>query len=213
MITDLDEILSRIAKDFANSRYEPKVSTLSFCLRAAVYKAFIDENELVTNKLLMGAERHEWFGRRFAQYMAERGWVCYPEHKLEFGGIGGRVDMYCVQDSRRVVYEFKFSANTTPTNPFLPFYRRQLMYYMAIDGKINGSSPSGILLVVGFNMNSWYIESVESVDVDEVFNELMQRAEVFKRSIETGDLPPREKGPHCMYCTFRRECLNATLDI
>jgi CRISPR/Cas system-associated exonuclease Cas4 (RecB family) len=209
----IHDILRLISNEYVESKRKPMASLLSICLRAAVYRARSNEQDFINDKMLYGTENHAWLSRRMVDHMAKRGWRCEPEYKLEIDGIGGRADLYCVNGDSRLIFEFKFSKNSTVHNPFLPFYRRQLKYYMAIDAKLNGGMPKGVLLVMDFMLRTWYIEIVDSVDVDATLNDMRKRAAVFEESIANGTLPPREEGPHCNYCSFKRVCYSAQLEL
>jgi CRISPR/Cas system-associated exonuclease Cas4 (RecB family) len=199
---DVSEVLNMLKDLYVNKRKDVGVSLLAKCLRSVWFRMQTGQ-DIVTDVMLHGTERHHWMERHFPQELEKRGYRCMPEVKVTYGDIAGYVDLMCEKDGMRYVFEFKFTSNPSEANPFMPQYRKQLEYYAAMADAV------GVLVLSDFNVERSYTEVVVLSDEDRerVLDELKRRYD----AIKSGREPPAEYGPWCKFCSFKNKCMNKTL--
>jgi CRISPR/Cas system-associated exonuclease Cas4 (RecB family) len=198
----LDEVLNTLREAYRVKRRDVSISLISRCLRATWFRIQTGR-EVITNAMLYGSERHHWMERHFPEMVAQYGFECIPEVRVEYEGISGYIDLLCEKGGTRYAVELKFTSAPNGQNQFLPWYRRQLKYYIAIINAV------GILILVDFNVEHYYKEVIVLTDDErkQVLKELKERHEVLK----SGREPPPELGPWCKFCHYRLQCFTKRL--
>jgi len=199
---DVMEVMDVLAGIYASKRKDVGVSLLAKCLRSVWFRMQTGQ-DIVTDVMLHGTERHHWMERHFPQELEKRGYKCMPEVKVAYGDIAGYVDLMCEKDGMRYAFEFKFTSNPSESNPFMAQYRKQLEYYAAMANAI------GVLVVSDFNIEHSYTEVIvlSEEDRERALSELRQRYD----AIKSGKEPAPEYGPWCKFCAFKNICMNKRL--
>lgn len=213
---DLTDILHTIISQLRELNIEYKknrisYSELAYCLRASYYGAIYGKE--ITDKILLGIDKHDWTERHMAELLSPY-FKCTSEYSIEYNNIKGRIDLLCTDSNNNAyVIELKFSSNATHTNPLIPFYIRQLKYYMASLYNQGYKNVSGILLLMSFNYETHYIKilQLDPNEVEEILSDLEKRAKILMQSKQTNTPPMREKGNWCNICGFRSICFNESL--
>jgi CRISPR/Cas system-associated exonuclease Cas4 (RecB family) len=198
----LGNVLNVLKEAYSNKRRDVSISLLARCLRNTWYRIQTGQ-DAITNAVLYGTERHHWMERHFPTELERYGFRCLHEMRVEYEGISGYIDLLCEKDGRRYAIELKFTSAPHSRNAFLPWYRRQLKYYIAIIGAI------GVLILMDFNLDQHYIE-VTALTEDErksILQELKERYEMLKSGVK----PPPETGPWCKSCLYRLQCTTKKL--
>jgi len=198
----LDGILNALKEAYSKKRKDVSISLLARCLRSTWYKIQTGQ-DTITNAILYGTERHHWMERHLPQELERHGYKCVPEVRVEYGNISGFIDLLCVKDEKRYVFELKFTSAPHARNAFLEWYRRQLKYYIAVVDAI------GVLILMDFNLERSYRETVilDEVSKRQILAELKERHEMLKSGVK----PPPEVGPWCKFCIFRIQCMTQKL--
>ena len=199
----LNDVLNVLSEAYRSKRRDVSISLLAKCLRATWFRLQSGQ-DIVTNAVMYGTERHHWMERHFPVELEKYGFKCMREVRVEHGGISGFVDMLCEKDGTRYVIEFKFTSAPFSWNPFIEWYRKQLKYYAAIADAV------GVLILMDFNLEQSYKEVIilGEQEREQMLEELKKRYETVKSGVEP---PPPEKGPWCKFCFFRSQCLNQKL--
>jgi len=199
---DVAEVLDTLESLYAKKRKDVGVSLLAKCLRSVWFRMQTGQ-DIVTDFMLHGTERHHWMERHFPEELQRRGYRCTSEVKIAYGDIAGYADLVCEKDGMRYVFEFKFTSNPSESNPFMPQYRRQLKYYIAMADAI------GVLVLSDFNIERSYTEVIVLSEEDKkrALDELKRRYDVIK----SGKEPESEYGPWCKFCAFKNICMNKRL--
>jgi CRISPR/Cas system-associated exonuclease Cas4 (RecB family) len=198
----LDGILGTLKDAYSKKRKDVSISLLARCLRSTWYKIQTGQ-DMITNAILYGTERHHWMERHLPQELERHGYRCMREVKVEYGGLSGFVDLLCERDGKRYVLELKFTSAPHARNAFLEWYRRQLKYYVAVVDAV------GVLILMDFNIEQSYREVVvlDEVSRRQILAELKERYEMLKSGVK----PPPEIGPWCKFCIFRFQCMTQKL--
>jgi len=202
VVAVLNNVLNALKEVYSNKRKDVSISLLARCLRNTWYKIQTGQ-EVITDAILYGTERHHWMERHFPQELEKHGFRCIPEVKVEHEGISGYVDILCERDGLKYAIELKFTSSPHARNAFLEWYRRQLKYYAAIANAI------GVLILMDFNLEQHYIETVVLTEDErmQMLKELKERYEMIK----SGSTPPPERGPWCKSCLYKPQCMNQRL--
>jgi CRISPR/Cas system-associated exonuclease Cas4 (RecB family) len=198
----LDSVLNVLKEAYSKKRKDVSISLLARCLRSTWYKIQTGQ-DIVTNAVLYGTERHHWMERHLPQELEKYGYRCAREVKVEYGGISGFVDLLCEKDGKRYVFELKFTSAPHARNAFLTWYTRQLKYYIAIVDAV------GVLILTDFNLEHSYREIIvlDEISRMRILAELKERYEMLKSGVK----PPPEIGPWCKSCIFRIQCMTQKL--
>jgi len=205
----INQIISRIRDIHSEKKREITISNIAGCLRASYYRATMGKE--VSEKMIMGSENHAFFQRHLKDEMARDGYTCYDEYELKYGKIRGRADMVCEGDDDGIVFEFKFTSVPYKSNPFYPFWYRQLQYYVAVAEKTRERKWIGVLIASAFDLSSWLIDVVNVEDPDAVLDMANERYEQLAKAFEFNNPPLPEKGKWCDLCSFRNYCFNQKL--
>lgn len=200
----LEDVIREIG-ELQKSVEEIGVSHISKCLRMAYYDK---EEQVVSDAMVLGLDYHDWYGNKMAELLFRHGYDCATEVPVVIGNVKGRIDVVCESDNMVNVIELKFTANPTFTNAFLPFYRRQLMYYMSAL-----AADYGHLVLLPFKgVEPHYIETVPlSRDVLNMREDVEKRAARLVEALRKKEPPERETGPWCEKCRYRAKCFTAPL--
>jgi CRISPR/Cas system-associated exonuclease Cas4 (RecB family) len=195
---------------YALKRRELTVTSLSTCLRMSYY--YVVHGKAVSEKMVWGSEHHAFFQRHFMELLEEKGFTCIPEYEVKYWRLRGRADLFCIgRDGTGIIFEFKFTTLPFKSNPFYPFWYRQLRYYVALEKVQSGHETIGILIVSSFALDKWVIDTVKVDDPLEVVREMDRRYQELEEALNK-NVPPRpERGNWCEYCAWKQVCLNQQL--
>lgn len=193
--------------------YAFTVTELSRCLKQSHYARVKPELKFAVN-VIQGIEVHGKLLEKLALTLAEElNMECEPEAYVD-GVIGenilvnGRADVLCRKEKKAVVVEVKATHQPSALNPFAPWHKRQLQYYMALLEHM-GYEVSGYLIYLGLDSAERvcckYIWRADKPDYKAVLNEMRQRAEALMK----GGI--QERGRWCDWCAYRQDCIYAKL--
>jgi len=199
---DVSEVMEVLGSLYMSKRKDVGVSLLAKCLRSVWFRMQTGQ-DIVTDIMVYGTERHHWMERHFPQELEKRGYKCMNEVKVVYGDIAGYIDLMCEKDGVRYAFEFKFTTNPSKANSFMSQYRKQLEYYAAMADAV------GVLILSDFNVERSYIEVIvlSEEDKKKMLDELKRRYDIIKGGKE----PEPEYGPWCKFCAFKNRCMNKRL--
>ena len=205
----INEIITKVRDRYREKEREITVSRIATCLRASYYT--IEAGKEMSEKMIMGTELHTHFQRYLKEEMSREGYECYSEYELKHEKIKGRADMVCIGSNIGMVIELKFTSMPYKTNPFYPFWYRQLQIYVALAKKELVGKWKGVLIASSFDLSTWLVDVIDVQNPGEVLRTAEERYELLKKALETNAPPPPEKGKWCMHCSFFISCLNQKL--
>ena len=210
-ITNLiNDVMNKMKDLYTLKRRELTVTSLTSCLRMSYY--YITQGKNVSEKMIMGTEHHTFFQRHFIDLLQQKGFACIPEYEVKYWKLRGRADLFCVdRDGLGIVFEFKFTTLPYKSNPFYPFWYRQLKYYVALNEVASGHKTIGILLVSSFALDKWVVDVVEVDDPLKVVSEMEKRYHDLEEALSKNEPPMAERGKWCEYCVWRNQCFNQQL--
>jgi len=212
-LDNLREILYDLQRrNMENKTMRVTMSELAKCLRQSYYYSKYPDTE-INDKIVMGWENHNWLQEHLSDELEKRGYKCTSEAELYYYDLKGKADLYCRSDDEKILFEFKFTSNATATNVLLPWYRRQLKYYLAALDYLGDKNVRGILLLSTFNLQIYYLEEIvlSEDEMKKVKEEMDMRYEYLLNAKKLNIEPEREKGPWCNICRFRQICYSDRL--
>ena len=206
----INDVMNKVKDLYELKKRELTVASLSSCLKMSYY--YITQGKAVSEKMMAGTEHHAFFQRHFADLLQQGGFVCWPEYEVKYWKLRGRADLFCVdRDGLGMLFEFKFTTLPYKSNPFYPFWYRQLRYYVALEEVSSGHKTIGVLIVSSFALDKWVVDVVEVENPLEVVREMDRRYQELEEALSRNTPPMPERGKWCEYCVWRYQCLNQQL--
>jgi CRISPR/Cas system-associated exonuclease Cas4 (RecB family) len=206
----VNDIMNKVKDLYVLKRRELTVTSLASCLRMSYYH--ITQGKSISEKMVVGTEHHAFFQRHFTDLLQQRGSICWPEYEVKYWKLKGRADLFCInQDGIGIIFEFKFTALPYKSNPFYPFWYRQLKYYVVLEKITSGHETIGVLIASSFALDKWVVDVVEVENPLEVVREMDRRYQELEEALAKNTPPVPERGKWCEYCAWKNLCLNQQL--
>jgi len=206
----INDVMNKVKDLYELKKRELTVASLSSCLKMSYY--YITQGKSVSEKMVIGTEHHAFFQRHFTDFLQQSGFVCWPEYEVKYWKLRGRADLFCVdRDGLGMLFEFKFTTLPYKSNPFYPFWYRQLRYYVALEEVSSGHKTIGVLIVSSFALDKWVVDVVEVENPLEVIREMDRRYQELEEALAKNTPPMSERGEWCKYCTWKNQCLSQQL--
>jgi CRISPR/Cas system-associated exonuclease Cas4 (RecB family) len=210
IINLINDVMNRVKDLYSLKRRELTVTSLTSCLRMSYY--YIIQGKSVSEKMIVGTEHHAFFQRHFIDLLQQKGFTCWDEYEVKYWKLRGRTDLFCVdKDGLGIIFEFKFTLQPYKSNPFYPFWYRQLRYYVALEKAISGHEVVGILIASSFALDKWIIDIIKVENPLEIIREMDKRYQELENALLNNTPPIPERGKWCEYCSIKQVCLNQQL--
>jgi CRISPR/Cas system-associated exonuclease Cas4 (RecB family) len=206
----INELMGKMKDLYVLKRREITVTSLSSCLKMSYFYAV--QGKSVSEKMIVGTEHHAFFQRHFEDLLQQKGYTCIPEYEVKYWKLRGRVDLFCIgKDGAGIIFEFKFTTMPYKSNPFYPFWYRQLLYYVALEEITSSHKTVGVLIVSSFALDKWVVDAVKVDDPLNVVREMDRRYQELEEALNKNSPPRPEKGNWCEYCVWKNQCFNQQL--